>query len=125
MEHIKEKKKRLLRNYNKVYTLEQKVYTIGNYRLPTPVELVPGVFFVVMAASIFVFNNNIVKIPIPGIIQYLFIPYLLASRITKTKKDGKKLFQYYKDYIEYLFTKGTEIERFEKVEKIKEIQFFK
>lgn len=121
----REEKKIILRNYNKVYTLEQKVYTIGNWRLPTPVELVPGIFFIVMAASLFILNNKIVKIPIPSIIQYLFIPYFLASRMTKTKKDGKKLFQYYKDYIEYLFIKGTELEGFEKVEKIKEIQFFK
>lgn len=127
MENIKEREKDkvVIRNYNKVYTLEQKIYTLGNWRLPNPVEMVPAIAFVTMATTMFIINRSIVKIPIPGPIQYVILPYLIASKITKTKKDGKKLFKYYMDYVTYLFQKGTEIERFEKVEKIKEIQFFK
>lgn len=120
------KNKILLKNYNKVYTLEQKIYTIGNWNIPTgPVEMLPAAVFLGLAFTLFIINRSIVKIPIPAAIQYLIIPYYVANKITKTKKDGKKLFKYYIDYFEYLFIKNTEIERFEKTEKIKEIQFFK
>lgn len=114
-----------LKNYNKVYTLEQKIYTFGNWRLGTPLEFVPTVVSLGLAITMVAINNVIISIPIPGIVQYLILPYFIGNKVTKTRKDGKKLFKYYLDYAGYLLMKNVEREGFERIEKIKKIQFFK
>ncbi|MFT8349199.1 TcpE family conjugal transfer membrane protein [Clostridium saccharoperbutylacetonicum] len=119
-----ESKEKIIISYNKIYLLEPKVYVIGNVRLPQPVPIYTAVAFAVSLLIIFVLTK-IIPIPIPGAIKYLLLPYLLAKKVTISKKDGKNILKYYAGYISYLIQKKMQFERFKEVEQIKKIEFFK
>ena len=110
-----------IRYYNKVYTIEPKIYKFWNVKSPVgPIETVPAMIFL---GTMFIMY--LIPIPLVGSIKYIGIPYLVTRLLRKTKKDGKTLFKYYLGYIEYLIIKNKVLERFKISNEIKEIQFFK
>lgn len=119
-----ESKDKIIISYNKIYSLEPKLYSIGNFKLPQPIQMYTAVAFVISLLVIFIITK-IIPIPIPGAIKYLLLPYLLAKKVTISKKDGKNLYKYYVGYIPYILKKRMELERFKPCENIKEIQFFR
>lgn len=119
-----ESKDKVLISYNKIYTLDQKLYSVGNIKLPQPVQMHTAIAFLITVIVVFIVTAMI-PIPIPGAIKYLVIPYLLAKKITVSRRDGKSLYKYYIGYIPFLLEKKIEIERFNECEKVKKIQFFR
>ncbi len=119
-----EKNKKILVSYQKIYDVEQKLYTIGNFRLPQPIQMHTAIALLIVAL-VMVIINNIINIPVSGLIKYGLVPYFIAKKITISKKDGKTLYKFYLSYIPYLFTKNERIERFKSCSKLKKIQFFK
>ena len=119
-----ENREKIIISYNKIYTVEQKLYTIGNIKLPQPVQMHTAIAFLCVVMLVFIITS-IIPIPIPGTVKYMLIPYLIAKKATTSKRDGKTLYKYYMAYVPYLFQKKIELERFDHCENLKKIQFFK
>lgn len=119
-------KDKILISYNKIYDLEEKVYNIGQLKLPRPMPLYTVIATILTAAIMFIISSmfGIITI-IPGIIRYAVIPVVVGRTVTVSRKDGKNLFRYYTAYIPYLITRNTTIERFKECDDIEEIEFFK
>ena len=122
-----EEKKITIINYNKIYEVEPKMYSLGNikfYTLLPPIPIYTALVFI-STLVIIVILNLIIPIPLPGTIKFLLVPYLVTKKIRVTKKDGKNIGRYLKSHIPYLLTKNKTYERFKPTEKIKLIRFFK
>ena len=113
----------ILRSYNKVHTVEQNWYSIGSIKLPAPINPSVAICFFSLSVSILLIDQ-LAKIPIPGMIKFGIIPYLITRRIKENKKDGKSLIKYYKSYIPFRFKEKIQYERFKPIEKIGKIKFF-
>lgn len=113
----------VLKNYNKVHTVEQNWYSVGSIKLPAPVNPTLAGSFILIAGIILLINRTI-TIPLPEIVKFVIIPYLVTRNIKESKKDGKKLLKYYISYIPFKLREKVEYERFKPVEKMKEVKFF-
>jgi hypothetical protein len=113
----------VLKNYNKVHTVEQNWYSVGSIKLPAPVNPMIAGSFILIAGTILLINR-IVNIPLPEIVKFAIIPYLITRNIKESKKDGKNLLKYYISYIPFKLKEKVEYERFKQVDKIEEVKFF-
>lgn len=112
----------VLKSYNKVHNVEQNWYSVGSIKLPTPINPIIALSFIVVAGIMLVIDK-IINIPLPEIVKFCIIPYLITKNIKESKKDGKSLLRYYISYIPFKLRKNIEYERFKSVEKLKEIKF--
>lgn len=113
----------ILKNYNKVHNVEQNWYSVGSIKLPAAVNPTVAGCFILVAGCILLINK-IINIPLPEIVKFCIIPYLITRNIKESKKDGKSLLRYYKSYIPFKLREKVEYERFKPVEKLKEVKFF-
>lgn len=114
----------VLKSYNKVHTVEQNWYSLGSIKLPGPVNPIIAGSFLVLAGFILLIDKKIISIPLPEVIKFCIIPYLITRNIKESKKDGKNLFKYYMAYIPFKLKEKVAYERFKPVEDMKEIKFF-
>lgn len=103
-------------SYGKVWRIERKIYSIGNFHLPAPVNPHDLMSFVGALLVIQIITNIIPLLDgLPNFARYFLIPYLISKYLMKKKLDGKNPISYIYGILEYLFTsKGTYIEIFEK-----------
>lgn len=101
-------------SYEKVWKVEKKIYTLGNLKLPVPINpyrllaYVGGALFMVLLEKLLPAVRQI-----PGIIRYIAFPYLVANYVLKVKLDGKNPVMFLFGYIRFLITaKGRYIQLF-------------
>lgn len=103
-----ERKIRIL-SYDKVWSVEKKIHSIYNLKLPVPIavdqfQYVAGII-IVMFFPIFSF--------LPDVFRFVMIPYFGSNFLAKKKLDGKNPVRFFIGYIEYLIIeKGTYREKF-------------
>lgn len=113
-----------LRSYNKINSIEKKIYTIQNYKLPIPVNIYATIYFCVIVLIIFFVGKIIPFISfVPPMLKYIIFPYFLAKYLRQKKLDGKKPYKYLIDYIIFRFNRKIAYERFKKVELPRQIKF--
>lgn len=103
-------------SYKKVWSVEKKIYSFSNIKLPIPINpydlLAYGVVALgfLLLGKIFPFINRI-----PAILRYIALPYLIAAYIMKVKLDGKNPFKFFLGCIKYFFAvKGSYLQLFRK-----------
>lgn len=109
-----EEKRVKIYSYKKVWKVEKKIYTLGNLKLPIPLNpfdlLAYGgvVLFMLLLGKIFPAITHI-----PAILRNLVFPYLVAKYFMMIKLDGKNPFMFFLGYVRYcLFTKGRFMQGF-------------
>ena len=75
-------------------------------------------------AGMVILIDKMLNLPLPEIVKFCIIPYLVTKNIKESKKDGKNLLRYYIAYIPFKLREKVEYERFKVVENIKEVKFF-
>lgn len=113
----------VLKSYNKVLTIEQNWYSIGSIKLPAAINPAVALSFIVIAGCILLVNK-IITIPLPEVVKFFIIPYLITRNIKESKKDGKNLLKYYISYIPFKLKEKIEYERFKSVKKVEKVKFF-
>lgn len=114
----------ILRSYKKMNSIEKKIYTIQNFKLPMPVNLNAAVYFIIVVLIIMLLSKIVPFLGLlPPVIKFILIPYFLAQYMRQKKLDGKKPWKYFFDYIIFMANKKNTYERFKKVEILKEIKF--
>lgn len=113
----------VLKSYNKVLTVEQNWYSIGSIKLPVAINPAVGFSFLVILGCILLINK-IITIPLPEVVKFFIIPYLITKNIKESKKDGKNLLKYYIAFIPFKIKEKVEYERFKPIKKVKEVKFF-
>ncbi len=116
----KEVKRIKISAYNHAWQIENKIYAIGNLKLPVPISITEVAYFGIIAAVILVLSILIKPLAyIPAIIRFAIFPFLLTKFLLKKKLDGKAPQKYFMGWLQYLATKNDYIERFSTVSKNK------
>lgn len=113
-----EEEYRVLRSYNKLKGFENKVYRLGNTRIPIPIPINTTIYFfgaMILVALI----DFTVGIHINFIYKYLALPVAITYLAKNRKIDGKVAHKYFVRLIQFQFIKKSRIERFEVRENIR------
>lgn len=114
--------RKVLRSYSKIKGFENKIYRLGNTKLPFPIPISTGVYFggvVLLIAFIDVtigFNINFIY-------KYIGIPLGVTYLIKNRKIDGKPAYKYFWRLLQFQTLKKAKIERFEIRKDIKPFEF--
>lgn len=108
-------KKITIYSYMKVWNVEKKIYNIGNFVLPVPVELWSAVYCLFAFLGICVLQKAFPIITVvPAIIRLGFVPYGIMYILRKKKLDGKNPVRYFIGLTGYLCDRKSYTERFAK-----------
>jgi len=114
----------VLRSYNRINSIEKKIYTIQNFKLPMSVNLnAAGYFFIVVLIIVFISQIFPFLESVPPILKYILSPYFIAQYMRQKKLDGKKPWKYFIDYVIFYLNRNNEYERFKRVKIPRKIKF--
>ena len=100
--------------YPKVWKIENKIYSIMNFRFPAPVESRLAVYALVLFGISYVLSNLIPALrAIPAVLRYLIFPGCIGMFLMKMKLDGKMPQRYFVSLLQYIGQLGRCCTRFE------------
>ena len=102
-----------IRSHNKVWQIENRVYAVGNWKLPMPIS--PKAIFFFGAAALLMRGLSMAfdaVAALPPMLRYGIIPYAAAQFFLKIKLDGKAPHKYFIAWLKWLASHGEYIERF-------------
>jgi len=103
----------IIKSYSKAWKIENRIYSVGNIKLPRPISPRQLLYFAVVALVIFILSQILPFLKlIPTPIRYAILPIFITWFVNKKKLDGKNPFKFFGKLIIHLFTKGLFIERF-------------
>lgn len=109
-----EKRSIIIYSYNKVWNIENRIYSIQNLTLPVPIKPRELFYFLTVAAVIFILSNLFsFLLMVPVILRYVIFPYLMTQFLLKKKLDGKAPQKYLIGVILYYIKRYAYIERFQ------------
>lgn len=117
--NIEENKKIHIRPFNKAWKIEDSIYAIGNFQLPSPVEFRAAGYFVFIL-GIMLILTRIGVIPVLSWSAYVIIPMAVTQFLAKKKLDGRPPHKYFISLVRYFFTKRNVLERFRVINKRKD-----
>ncbi|MBJ8031252.1 TcpE family conjugal transfer membrane protein [Bacillus cereus group sp. N21] len=95
-------------NFKEIMEHPVTLYKLGKYALPFGITLVRLTLFILIFLILLAFRSVVIKIGslIPGSTAVLFlgIPYFLSGFLVKQKYNGKKIFNFVYDFLDYFFT---------------------
>ena len=102
-----------LPSYERVWKVEKKIYSLGNIHLPAPIKPMDFLYYAAVLGIVLLLDSIIpVLQPVPWIIKYLVVPFLLVRFLQKKKFDGKPPQKFLIDYLRYLGNRGRQLESF-------------
>lgn len=103
-------------SYAKVWRIERKIYSIGNFHLPAPVNPHDLMSFIGVLILMQILCGVVPLLSaLPSIVKYFVAPYFISKYLMKKKLDGKSPISYLIGLIVYFFTEaGTYVEIFER-----------
>lgn len=103
----------MIRSHNKAWQIENRVYALGNWKLPMPIS--PKAMFFFIAATLLMRGLSTIFdtiTTIPGVLRYVIIPYAAAHFFLKIKLDGKAPHKYFAAWLRWLASRSQYVERF-------------
>lgn len=115
-----------LYSYSKIWNVRSKLYALGNFVLPVPIDWVQLLYFVL---AIFIVGIITSIIPFLSqmtvVIRFGILPYLVSQFLLRKKLDGKNPIKYFIGVLFYVLEKGNFLDRFsEHTEKEGDIKIF-
>ncbi len=103
-------------SYYKVWKIERKIYSIGNFHLPTPINPYDLMSFAGVLLAIQILSKILPFILILSApVRYILLPVLIGRYLNKKKLDGKNPISYVIGIVIYFVTSfGTYVELFER-----------
>ena len=100
-------------SYMKVWNVEKKIYNIGNFVLPVPVELWSAVYCLIAFLAVCALQKVFPVITVvPAVIRLGLIPYGIMYILRKKKLDGKNPIRYFAGLAGYIRDRNGYTERF-------------
>ena len=109
-----EKRSIIIYSYNKVWNIENRIYSIQNLTLPVPIKPRELFYFLAVATIVFILSNLFsFLLMVPVILRYVIFPYLATQFLLKKKLDGKAPQKYLIGVVLYYLKRFSYIERFQ------------
>lgn len=114
----------VLRSYSNLKNIKAKLYKIGDIPILVPIAIESAIIFAISVGAIFIINK-IIQIPLNPIYTFIAIPLGITMLFKTTKIDGKNPHIYLLRLLQYQRIRKKTIERFEIIDEIEEIKFYK
>ena len=99
--------------YQKAWKLENRIYSVMNYKLLVPLYPRQILYFSVVLLCMIGLSSCIgIFARIPWVLRFLAAPYLIGNFLLKKKLDGKSPIKYFLSWVQFSARRGQYLDRF-------------
>lgn len=106
-----------INSYQKLWKYENKIYKLGNLRMPFPINAYDALYFIGTLGVVILLRNIWPISAMNEVLKYGLIPYLISRYLRKVKFDGKTPIAFVRDFIPYFITKNQHYQFFQSIQK--------